>query len=108
MDILVELADGEIVIVEVQVNSEHDYFHRMLFGTSKIISEHMKAGQTYSNVKKVYSVNVLYFNLGQMTISIMVPPAMLVFIVKIILVKMKSKKRFIKKNMFIRFILSII
>ena len=62
-DILVELKSGEIVIVEVQVNTEHDYFHRMLFGTSKLISEHMKAGQTYSNIKKVYSVNVLYFNL---------------------------------------------
>ena len=64
VDILVELKDGEIVIVEVQVNTEHDYFHRMLFGTSKIITEHMRAGQTYSHVKKVYSVNVLYFNLG--------------------------------------------
>ena len=64
VDILVEMASGEVVIVEVQVNTEHDYFHRMLFGTSKIISEHMKAGQTYSHVKKVYSVNILYFNLG--------------------------------------------
>jgi predicted transposase/invertase (TIGR01784 family) len=64
VDILVELENKEIVIVEVQVNTEHDYFHRMLFGTSKIITEHMRAGQTYSNVKKVYSVNVLYFNLG--------------------------------------------
>ena len=64
VDILVELEGGEIVIVEVQVNTEHDYFHRMLFGTAKIITEHMKAGQTYSNVKKIYSVNILYFNLG--------------------------------------------
>lgn len=64
VDILVELASKEIVIVEVQVNTEHDYFHRMLYGTSKVITEHMRAGQTYSHVKKVYSVNVLYFNLG--------------------------------------------
>ena len=64
VDILVELKGGEIVIVEVQVNTEHDYFHRMLFGTSKIIAEHMKSGKTYSNVKKIYSVNILYFNLG--------------------------------------------
>jgi len=64
VDILVELLSKEIVIVEVQVNTEHDYFHRMLYGTSKVITEHMRAGQTYSHVKKVYSVNVLYFNLG--------------------------------------------
>jgi len=64
VDILVELKGGEIVIVEVQVNTQHDYFHRMLFGTSKIIAEHMKSGKTYSNVKKIYSVNILYFDLG--------------------------------------------
>jgi predicted transposase/invertase (TIGR01784 family) len=64
VDILVKLDNGEIVLIEVQVNTEFDYFHRMLFGTSKIISEHMKAGQTYSHVKKVYSVNIIYFDLG--------------------------------------------
>ncbi len=64
IDILVKLDNGELVLIEVQVNTQYDYFHRMLFGTSKIISEHMKAGQTYANVKKVYSVNILYFDLG--------------------------------------------
>jgi predicted transposase/invertase (TIGR01784 family) len=64
VDILVKLDNDEIVLVEVQVNTEFDYFHRMLYGTSKIVSEHMMAGQTYSNIKKVYSVNVLYFDLG--------------------------------------------
>lgn len=63
VDILVELESREVVVVEVQVNTESDYFHRMLFGTSKIITEHMRAGQTYSHVKKVYSINILYFNL---------------------------------------------
>ncbi len=64
IDILVKLDNDELVLIEVQVNTQYDYFHRMLFGTSKIISEHMKAGQTYANVKKVCSVNILYFDLG--------------------------------------------
>jgi len=64
VDILVKLDTDEMVLIEVQVNNEYDYFHRMLFGTSKIISEYMKSGQTYSNIKKVYSVNILYFDLG--------------------------------------------
>lgn len=64
VDILVKLDNDELVLVEVQVNTQHDYFHRMLYGTSKIISEHMRAGQTYAHVKKVYSVNVLYFDIG--------------------------------------------
>ena len=64
VDILVKLDNGEIVLIEVQVNTQFDYFHRMLFGTSKIITEHMMSGQTYAHVKKVYSVNILYFDLG--------------------------------------------
>lgn len=64
IDILVKLDNNELVLIEVQVNTQYDYFHRMLFGTAKVISEHMKAGQTYANVKKVYSVNILYFDLG--------------------------------------------
>ncbi|CAL7962351.1 conserved hypothetical protein [Gammaproteobacteria bacterium] len=64
VDILVELNTTEIVLVEVQVNNEHDYFHRMLYGASKVITEYIKEKQEYSNIKKVYSVNVLYFDLG--------------------------------------------
>ncbi|MCK4608614.1 MAG: Rpn family recombination-promoting nuclease/putative transposase, partial [Gammaproteobacteria bacterium] len=64
VDILVELSGGEIVLIEVQVNTESDYFHRMLFGTSKIVTEHLKEGAIYSRIKKVFSVNILYFDLG--------------------------------------------
>ncbi len=41
-----------------------DYFHRMLFGSSKAIAEHLGKGMRYSKVRKVYSVNVVYFDLG--------------------------------------------
>ena len=64
VDILVKLESGELVLIEVQVNTEYDYFHRMLFGTSKIICDHLKKGGVYSDIKKVYSVNILYFDLG--------------------------------------------
>ena len=64
VDILVELASGEIVLIEVQVNTESDYFYRMLFGTAKIVTDHTKEGEDYSTIKKVYSVNILYFDLG--------------------------------------------
>jgi predicted transposase/invertase (TIGR01784 family) len=36
----------------------------MLFGSSKAIVEHIGKGIKYSKVKKVYSVNVVYFDLG--------------------------------------------
>lgn len=65
VDILVENKERELAIVEIQNTREADYFQRMLYGTSKVILEHITEGQPYSQVKKVYSVNVVYFDLGQ-------------------------------------------
>lgn len=65
VDILVNNNKGELVIVEIQNTREADYFQRMLYGTAKVIVEHIAEGQLYSQVKKVYSVNIVYFDLGQ-------------------------------------------
>jgi len=65
VDILVENSKDELVIVEVQNSKEYDYFHRMLYGTSKAITEHIKEGQPYAEVKKVISITIAYFDLGQ-------------------------------------------
>lgn len=65
VDILVKNATGELIIIEVQNSKEYDYFHRILFGTSKAIAEHIKKGQPYSAIKKVISVTIAYFDLGQ-------------------------------------------
>jgi len=65
VDVFAETENGELVIIEVQVDNEVDYFQRMAYGTSKAITEYMSAGNEYMNVKKVYSVNIVYFDLGQ-------------------------------------------
>jgi len=65
VDILVENDKGELIIIEVQNTQEYDYFHRMLFGASKAITEHIKEAYAYANVKKVISVTIAYFDLGQ-------------------------------------------
>lgn len=65
VDVLVENSKGELVIIEVQNSKEYDYFHRMLYGTSKAITEHIKEGQPYADVKKVISITIAYFDLGQ-------------------------------------------
>ena len=65
VDILVENQKGELVIIEVQNTQEYDYFHRMLFGASKAITEHIRENQAYANVKKVISITIAYFDLGQ-------------------------------------------
>ncbi len=65
VDILVENSKDELVIIEVQNSNEYDYFHRMLFGTSKAITEHIREGQPCAEVKKVISITIAYFDLGQ-------------------------------------------
>ncbi len=65
VDLLVKKQDGELVIIEIQNQSEYDYFQRMMYGTSKVITEYISVGEPYSNIKKVYSINIVYFDLGQ-------------------------------------------
>ena len=65
VDILAEDTDGELLLVEVQGESEYAYFQRILFGASKLVTEYIDSGQNYDNVKKVYSINIVYFDLGQ-------------------------------------------
>jgi predicted transposase/invertase (TIGR01784 family) len=64
IDIVVEDTAGEIILIELQFILEIDYFHRMLFGVSKTITERMIQGDRYKNLKKIYSVNIVYFDLG--------------------------------------------
>ncbi|NEW59876.1 Rpn family recombination-promoting nuclease/putative transposase [Sulfurovum sp. bin170] len=65
VDLLAKNEKGELILIEVQHRSEIDYFHRMLYGSSKLITEYIKQGKGYGRVKKVYSVNIVYFELGQ-------------------------------------------
>lgn len=64
-DMLVEDGKGRLLIVEVQNNRELDYFHRMLYGVSKTISEYINLGDDYDKVRKIFSINIVYFDLGQ-------------------------------------------
>jgi len=65
VDIVATTTEGEIILIELQVNFEADYFHRMLYGVSKTLVEYIDLGKKYDALKKVYSVNIVYFDLGQ-------------------------------------------
>ena len=67
VDILAENTAGELLLIEVQGESEYAYFQRILFGASKLVTEYIDSGKNYDNVKKVYSINIVYFDLGQGT-----------------------------------------
>ena len=64
VDVKARTAGGELIIVEVQLAREAHFMQRILFGTSKTVTEQLEIGQDYENIKKVYSISVLYFDLG--------------------------------------------
>lgn len=64
VDVLAEDETGELYLIEVQNETEFAYFQRMLFGASKLVTEYINRGQGYENIRKVYSINIVYFNLG--------------------------------------------
>lgn len=64
VDILAENSKGELILIEVQNNNEYAYFQRMLFGASKLVTEYINRGESYDKIRKVYSVNIVYFALG--------------------------------------------
>ena len=67
VDIKARNSKDEIIIVEVQSTREIYYLERILFGVAKAITEHTELGQLYSEVKKVYSISILYFDIGRGT-----------------------------------------
>ncbi|CAK8711682.1 Transposase [Candidatus Electronema halotolerans] len=62
--LLVENSRQELLLIEVQVKSEYDFFHRIAYGVAKLMSEYLQQGQPYRDIKKIISVSVTYFSLG--------------------------------------------
>jgi len=64
VDLLTEVESDELVLIELQVGGQYDYFHRMLYGASKLITDNMDTGFSYDKVRKIISINIVYFDLG--------------------------------------------
>ena len=64
VNLLVENSEGEHILVEIQNNNEYAYYQRILFGLSQKLTEYINRGEGYDKVRKVYSVNIVYFSLG--------------------------------------------
>ena len=65
VDIKARDRDDDIIIIEVQITRELYYLERILYDVAKAITEHIELGHIYSEVKKVYSVSILYFDIGK-------------------------------------------
>ena len=64
VDIKARNTRDEIIIVEIQQAREMHYLERILFGASKAVTEHIEKGLKYEQIKKVYSINIIYFDMG--------------------------------------------
>lgn len=65
VDIKARNSKNEIIIVEVQNTRELYYLERILYGVAKAITEHISLGERYYEVKKIYSISILYFDIGK-------------------------------------------
>lgn len=65
VDLLARTTNGEKIIIEVQTTRQWDYLSRILYGTSKVVCEHIRAGDAYKKIRKVISVSIVFFDLGE-------------------------------------------
>ena len=65
VDIKAKDSKDNIILIEIQLTREWYYLQRVLYGVSKTITEHISLGSKYEEVKKIYSINILYFDLGK-------------------------------------------
>jgi len=64
VDMLIQDSQNRKIYIEIQNTRETDYLESLLYSTSKIIVENQKLGNDFSNISKVISISILYFNLG--------------------------------------------
>lgn len=65
VEIKAKNSSGEDILVEIQNITRLCYQERIFYGVDKAITEHINLGNTYKEVKKVYSISILYFDLGK-------------------------------------------
>lgn len=67
VDIKARNSKNEIIIIEIQNTRQVYYLERIIYGVSKAVTEHAVRGKGYDQVKKVYSISILYFDIGKGT-----------------------------------------
>ena len=62
LDLKVKTKRDEIMIIEVRYDGSYSFFHRILYSTSRIVLDYLTQDENDEKVKKVISVNLLYFD----------------------------------------------
>lgn len=59
-DLIVEDANGRKYIVEIDRSFSSVFLHKAAFNTSRLIVDTLEDSYDYSNIKKIYHINLLY------------------------------------------------
>lgn len=65
MELKAKNGNGEDILVEIQNMTRLYYLERLFYGVPKAILEQVNLNDTCKEVKKVYSISILYFDLGK-------------------------------------------
>jgi len=63
LDLKAKLDDGELAVFEIQYHDQIDFLGKVLFNACKAVVEQVPRGKPY-DVKKVYSINIAYDEIG--------------------------------------------
>ena len=63
LDLKAKISNGEIAVFEIQFFDQIDFLGKILFNACKAVVEQVSSGEIF-DIKKVYSVNIAYFDLG--------------------------------------------
>ena len=63
MDLKAKIDDSELAVFEIQFFDQVDFMGKVLFNACKAVVEQVSSGELF-DVKKVYSVNIAYFDMG--------------------------------------------
>jgi predicted transposase/invertase (TIGR01784 family) len=66
-DLIVSDAEGNKHIVEISKEYTKYFLHKACFNTSRLIVDHLSAGGDYLSIKKVFHINILYFQINGIT-----------------------------------------
>jgi len=55
----------QLLLVELQYERQLDSLLRLVYGSSRVVPDHLKHGAPCQDVKKVISINIMHFDLGE-------------------------------------------
>lgn len=65
VDLLTVDSNEQILLIELQYTWQPAYLKRLLYGTAKLVVDHMQIGEPFDKVRKVISISILYFPVSQ-------------------------------------------